>query len=774
MEEEKKLAMYQEIFGAEITEQALMFTRKRDVTDKLGAEKVEMSKIVPGRLISREIKGHSIEVIYENLRLEIDIFDGPILKFTWKKCEVNTFLPLNLRPYTGGIKEDDETPNSVRIGGVVITLGDDGSIKFVDDSTGSKREDDPPEIRGEEARFISTLTESENIFGTGERAFPMNLKGNKITFWNHDANGKYGPGNDPLYLNIPVFYHLNINKGYFIFFNNPYKCTADICFEEDNKTILDFSGGGLEYYISFGPIEELLKRYTSIVGKPVLPPYWSLGYHQSRYSYRTEEEVLAVADGFLKNDLPLSVIHLDIDYMDGFRIFTVDQTKFPDMKLMNKQLSEHGIKTVAIIDPGVKVDDSFELFRSGKERGYFVNYDNGEMVEAPVWPGLSGFPDFLSPQVRSWWGKNYRFFLDKGISGFWHDMNEPATFTTHGDNTLPEYSNHSVGKHKSVHNLYANFMAIAAYEGLVSLRPDERPFIISRAGWAGIQRYAWSWTGDTEGTWAELKQTISTIINLGLSGVPFSGVDIGGFSDSPSNELFLRWFQLSTFLPLFRVHSAKGTRMREPWLFGKKNLEIIRNFLKLRYRILPYLYTLSYTSTISGFPLVRPLFWLGDPIAADDSEKFLLGNDVLICPILEPNQKHKDVRLPRGKWVDFWDNKMVEDIVEVEIKPETIPIYVKAGSIIPMKGKDRIEFHIFQGAELHGECYLDDGKLNPLYQFYTIEGTWNDRTIDLHVYKTGNERKENKLYFICEGNVEKFTINGEVKKVVENKVEFMV
>ncbi|MCL5989129.1 MAG: glycoside hydrolase family 31 protein [Candidatus Thermoplasmatota archaeon] len=774
MEEEKKLATYQEIFGAEIAEQALMFTKKRDVTDKLGAEQVEMSKQVPGKLISRKIKDHSIEVIYENLRLEIDIFDGPILKFTWKKCEVNTFLSLNLRPYTGGIKEDEGPPGSVRIGELVITLGDDGSIKFVDDSTGSKREDHPPEIRGEEARLISTLTESENIFGTGERAFPMNLKGNKITFWNHDANGKYGPGSDPLYLNIPVFYHLNINKGYFIFFNNPYKCIADICFEEDNKTILDFSGGGLEYYISFGPIEELIKRYTSIVGKPVLPPYWSLGYHQSRYSYKTQEEVLAVANEFVKNDLPISVIHLDIDYMDGFRVFTVDKTKFPDLKLMNQQLSEHDIRTVAIIDPGVKVDDSFEIFREGEKFGYFVNYDSGEIVQAPVWPGLSAFPDFLLPEARSWWGKKYKFFLDKGVSGFWHDMNEPATFTIHGDNTLPEHSNHSVGKHKAVHNLYANFMALAGYDGFLSLNPDERPFIISRAGWAGIQRYAWSWTGDTEGTWAELKQTISTIINLGLSGVSFTGVDIGGFSDSPSNELFLRWFQMGTFLPLFRVHSAKGTRMREPWLFGKRNLDIIRKFLKLRYRILPYIYTLSYISTINGFPLIRPLFWFGDPKTADDDEKFLLGNDILVCPILEPGQKHKDMRLPKGKWINFWNGNIEEGLVEIEVRQETVPVYVREGSVIPMKGENGIEFHIFPGSKLHGECYLDNGKLNPLYQLYVINGTWDNRTINLYVEKTGNEEKVNKLLFVIEGNIEKFIINGVVQSVDGNKIEIML
>jgi len=771
MEKAKKFLIYQEIFGTDIAEDAFRFTEQRDLVDKVGAEYVEVEKETPGNLVSMTISEGTIEAKYVNLSLRIDIFEGPIFKVMWKKCDVDTHLDSDLKPYHGKIESDE---NTVMIDGIKLTLGKDGTVTFEDSATRLKRVEQPPEMRGEKVRLITEITDDEGIFGTGERAFSMNLRGSNLTFWNHDANGKYGPGDDPLYINIPILYHLNLNSGYFVFFNNPYKCRANLCFDNANRTVLDFSGGGLEYYISFGKLDTLISRYYQITGKPALPPLWSLGYHQSRYSYETEDEVLEIAKKFRTYDLPISAIHLDIAYMDGFRIFTVDTKKFPDMGQMNLDLSKDGIRTVAIIDPGVKVDDAFELYREGRDMGYFVHYENGTIVKAPVWPGLSAFPNFLSEDVRAWWGSKYKRLLDRGVSGFWHDMNEPATFTISGDNTLPENSKHGGLKHRSVHNLYANFMAMAGYNGIISENPTERPFIISRSGWAGIQKYAWTWTGDTESTWAEMKQTISTIINLGLSGVPFSGVDIGGFSDSPSNELFLRWFQMGTFLPLFRVHSAKGTRMREPWLFGEKILSILRNFLKLRYRLLPYIYTLSYEASTGGPPLVRPLFWLGDPAIADDDERFLLGGELLICPVLEPNQRRKVMRLPEGSWIDLWTGKAYRGVIESPVERERIPIYVRSGAVIPMQGKESVELHIFPGNHLHGECYIDDGKINPVFEYYSISGEWDGETVNIRVEKDGNMDVKNKLQIVFEGKLYRLFINGMETELVNNEAELWI
>ncbi len=771
MEQAKKFMTYQQIFGSNIAEDSLTFTELRDKVDMVDAESVELKAEKPGKLTSTNVSKNTIVAMFERMKLIFEVYEGPILKVIWKRCEVNTFLHSELEPYRGEIRENG---NSVQIGQLSVIFGDDGTLTFADSVTGSRRVEHPPEMRGEKVRLISDITDSEGIYGTGERAFPLNLRGNNITFWNHDANGKYGPGGDPLYISVPIFYHLSLNSGYFVFFNNPYKCNANLCFDESNRTVLDFAGGGLEYYLSFGKLDDLISRYYHITGKPALPPYWSLGYHQSRYSYESEEEVKAIAEGFRKNDLPLSVIHLDIAYMDGFRIFTTDRSKFPKFKSMIQELARDGIRIVAIIDPGVKVDDSFELFREGVDRGFFVHYDNGDIVEAPVWPGLSAFPDFLIEEVRSWWGGKYKQFLDDGISGFWHDMNEPATFTLSGDNTLPENSLHHVGKHRSVHNLYANLMAIAGYNGIISERPKERPFILSRSGWAGLQRYAWTWTGDTESTWAELKQTISTIINLGLSGLPFAGVDIGGFSDSPSNELFLRWFQMGTFLPFFRVHSGKGTRMREPWLFGGKILGILRNFLKLRYRLLPYIYTASYIASSGAAPLVRPLFWLGDPETSDDDEDFLFGEDVLVCPILEPNQKHRTIKLPKGEWIDFWTHESKKGLIIKDITLDTIPLYVRSGSVIPMQGNDSIELHIFSGEDLHGECYIDDGNLNPIFAYYHISGKQKDETVKLNTKKIGSSEKKNKFTFVFESPVKKFVINGEELVLSNNQTELWI
>jgi alpha-glucosidase len=477
----------------------------------------------------------------------------------------------------------------------------------------------------------------------------------------------------------------------------------------------------LRYYFVPGPPQRALERYTQLTGRPPIPPLWSLGYHQSRWGYSSAEDVRAVARGFQERELPLNAIHLDIDYMDGFRVFTVDARRFPDLAGLVAELAGQNIRLVTIIDPGVKRDPKYFLYREGLAAGYFCRKPGGRQPQvAQVWPGATVFPDFTDPQVRSWWGTQYRRLLDQGIAGIWHDMNEPAAFAAWGDLTLPRPTRHKFdgqgGDHRRAHNLYGLLMDACAYEALREYRPDQRPWLLTRSGWAGVARYAWSWTGDIESSWAALRQTVSTLLGLGLSGIPFSGSDIGGFSGAPDAELYTRWFQLAAFTPFFRTHSAVGTPPREPWRFGEPTLSIIRAFLKLRRRLAPYLYTLAWEASQKGYPVMRPLFWAqaDDPDLWSVDDAFLLGDALLVAPILEPGASSRQIRLPAGEWWSLWDGRIFKGpgVITHPAEIERIPVLVRGGSLLPLAEHPGLTLHLYppEAGESRAQLYSDAGE----------------------------------------------------------------
>jgi alpha-glucosidase len=533
--------------------------------------------------------------------------------------------------------------------------------------------------------------------------------------WNADPGGSYGPGDDPLYLNIPTCISLHSRGSSLVFYENSFDGTVKI---EDHMEV-SFSGGALRYYIMIGTPPQLLERYSELTGRPVLPPRWVFGYHQSRWGYKSEGMVRELVAGFFEHALPISAIHLDIDYMDNYRVFTVDSERFPDLGGLIQELKNQGIKIVTILDPGVKSDPQYSVYNEGLTEDVFCRRPDGKVFYGPVWPGWCAFPDFTSPKARAWWGSYYKRLVDVGVAGFWHDMNEPAAFAAWGDYTLPLSTRHDLegrgGDHREAHNLYGLLMNRSGYEALRELRPDRRPWIVSRSGWAGIQRYAWHWTGDTESSWHSLRMTISMILNLGLSGVPFVGPDVGGFSGSPSDELFTRWFQLATFLPFFRTHSAVFTPHREPWTFGEPYLTIIREFLLLRYRLLPYLYTLAWHANQYGHPIVRPLFWhdVEDQSLWAVDDAFLLGENLLVAPILEESARSRGLVLPRGNWFNFWDDTSIQgpDEIEVDASLEHIPLFVSAGCVLPMENDGLLELHLYPPVNEPGRdlIYCDGG-----------------------------------------------------------------
>jgi alpha-glucosidase len=681
--------------------------------------------------------------------LEIRFLAPDVVRLTWTPG----LLPL---PYAivrerleevrvaRGEQADGWTLESEALG---LEVRADGGIRFRDGAGRIWRVEDPPERRGEAWRHRVRLRPEERLYGLGERAAPLNRRGRIYRMWNRDPGGSYGPGADPLYLGIPLWLSLHAEGAYLVFYENPFEASFDLGASEPDAAWVTFTGGALREYVFYGPPSRLLERYTALTGRPPLPPRWALGFHQSRWSYESAEEVRAVARGFQDHGLPLHAIHLDIDYMDGYRVFTVDRRRFPDLSELIRELEGQGIRTVVIVDPGVKADPGYAVYREGVARGMFCRLPDGRLYRGLVWPGWCVFPDFTDPEVRAWWGEHYRAFLEAGVAGFWHDMNEPTAFVAWGEPTFPRRVRHAMegrgGDHREAHNLYGLLMNRAAWEALRRLQPDRRPFLLTRSGWAGIQRYAWTWTGDVESSWAALRQTLATVLGLGLSGVPYSGPDIGGFSGAPSAELFIRWFQAAAFMPFFRNHAAKGTPRREPWVFGEPVLSIARAFLRLRVRLLPYLYTLAWEAAQTGAPLVRPLFWLSeqDPALWEIEDAFLLGSALLVAPVLEAGARAREVFLPTGEWYDFWSDaqRAGPARVLVEAPLDRLPLFVRAGSLLPLAEPEGVTLHLYVSSEGEGEgmFYEDAGDGFGPCRVDRFEWRWEGESLRIHRIREG-------------------------------------
>lgn len=417
--------------------------------------------------------------------------------------------------------------------------------------------------------------------------------------------------------------------------------------------------------------------------------------------------------GYRERGLPLSVLHLDIDHYDAHRVFTVDRERFPDLPGLAKELREDGVRLVSIVDPAVKAEPGNAVFDSGRAvggDGAFVRDARGRVVRGEVWPGECVYPDFTDPHVREWWGGLYEERLAQGFSGVWHDMNEPVSFAAFGEPTLPRSARHCLegrgGDHREAHNVYGLAMARAGYEGLRRLRPEERPFLFSRSGWAGMQRYGGTWSGDVETSWSGLRASLALVLGLGLCGVPYSGPDVGGFGGSPSPELYLRWFQLGAYLPLFRTHAAIDAGRREPWEFGPRVLEHARAALEERERLRPYFVALAQLARLTGAPYVRPLWWgaPGERALRDCEDAFLLGDALLVAPVLEPGVDRRAVRLPRGRWYDTATGEVYEGPGQVLLDAplSRVPVLARAGSVLPVRSADGgVELEVWAPAAGH-------------------------------------------------------------------------
>lgn len=673
--------------------------------------------LAPGELLSVMPVTHGAEFHFENAQLQVDFLAEEVVRVSWQPGEPPVPYAIHEHYWPGSEPTLTERDRywTLSAGETSLRVSSDGSLSWSHHGTPIRQEARPQHHAGS-WRHAAALADSSAAFGLGGRTHALNLRGGSYQLWNRDPGGNYGRGDDPLYLNVPTVLVLQEQGCYLVFYENSYAGQVEL----DDQLHFQFEGGMLRYYLFFGELEQLFDRYTDLTGKPTLPPRWALGFHQSRWGYHNEDDIKEVLEGFEAHDLPLSAIHLDIDYMDGYRVFTIDPHRFPALNALAEQAERQEVKLVSIIDPGVKIDRGYRLYRDAIQKDIFCTLPNDRPVRAPVWPGWVHFPDFTSPDARLWWRSQYPRLLNQGIAGIWHDMNEPAAFSAWGEPTLPLSTQHALegkgGQHRQAHNLYGLLMNRAGHEALKELRPEKRPFIVSRSGWAGNQRFAWNWTGDVESTWDGLRVSLNVMLGMSMSGILFTGSDIGGFSGDPSPELMLRWMQLAVFTPFFRVHSALTSPRREVWRFESPYREAMRRALRLRYRLMPYLYTLAWQASTAGQPLMRPHFWTdpGRTSSWQIEDQFFLGPDLLIAPVMEAEMTEREVALPPGRWYSFWDGEVIEGPTRKRVQTalEDLPIYVRGGSILPLEG-EQLELHVYPGTDVpesllysdHGEGY---------------------------------------------------------------------
>lgn len=590
-------------------------------------------------------------------------------------------------------------------------------------------------MNGRVAHYV-TDPPGTRYLALGEQPAPLVRNGGAYPFWNTDRFA-YEPGQTPIYSSVPFYVAVTDGAAHGVLYDNPFR--GEMEFANRLPGSIGYvaegaiDGGELRYYVVPGPgLDSVLARYTRLTGRMPLPPRWALGYQQSRYTYSPDTVLANVGAELRRRDIPADVLYLDIDYMRGFRVFTWDPVRFARPNRLLDSLAAAGFKVVAIVDPGVKVDTSYRIYRELIARRAFVTLPDGTPALGKVWPDTSAYPDFTRPNVRAWWGGEQRALLDVGVRGIWNDMNEPASFLGGTLSELAQFGGDGApGSHLEYHNQYGTLMARASFEGLRQLRPDRRPFVVTRAGYTGVQRYSTMWTGDNNSTWTHLKLSIPMVLSLGLTGQPFAGSDIGGFTGAPSGELYARWLQAAALVPFFRTHSATDTPRREPWSYGPDYERANRATIRLRYRLLPAVYTAFDQHARSGAPAVRPLFWgaLGDTAAYSVNDEYLLGDHLLVAPVTDSAAHARGVYFPAGRWYRLGSDSAYGAGRAAVSAPGVardggdttglvgLPVFARAGAVVPMQpvlrydGERRVDtlaLHVFPGAAT-SELYEDAG-----------------------------------------------------------------
>lgn len=657
---------------------------------------------------------------------------------------------------------------------VICTISKEGLQARILDRSGNVLCEDEKGFHWEENREwggniviqSKKIQSGEHYYGLGDKSCNMDLRTNRFQLWGSDTYG-YDAKSDPLYKNIPFYIGLHHGMSYGIFFDNSFRSFFDFGHERSNVSSFFAQGGEMNYYFIYGPEQmEVVRQYTALTGVPEMPPMWALGYHQCKWSYYPEKKVKEITKEFRDRTIPCDAIYLDIDYMEGFRCFTWSKEYFPNPKKMVDELKKDGFKTVVIIDPGIKIDKGYPVYTEAFEKDYFCKRADGPLMKGSVWPGLCNFPDFTKPVVRDWWADLFEGLIkDVGVKGVWNDMNEPAVFE---EGTFPLDVRHDYDgnpcSHRKGHNVYGMQMARATYHGVKKFSNPDRPFVITRSGYAGVQRYTSAWTGDNVASWEHLKIANVQCQRLSISGMSFIGSDIGGFIETPDGELYIRWLQLAIFHPFCRTHSSGDHGDQEPWSFGDEFTDMARKAIELRYQLLPYIYTAFWQYVNENKPMLRPLALL-DQRNLDTyfrQDEFGLGDHLLACPVTQPQVDGRWLFLPKGEWYYWWTDEINEGGMEVwaDAPMDTIPLYVKAGAVLPMNpimqyvGEKKVEeltLHIYyktgkETSRLYedagdGYDYVNGGQV---LKTFNLVGDGNSLTVEQ--IKEGDFQTEYKAY----------------------------
>ncbi len=652
-------------------------------------------------------------------------------------------------------------PDGFSTGKLHVALGPDLTLTVTDNAGNVLQQDAEPMLRrGTDFRVYKRRTKDDHFFGLGDKPGPLDRSGQAFTMWNTDHFG-WQESTDPIYKSIPFFLDIRQGRTLGVFFNNTYRSFFDFGLENADEYSFGSVDGPADYFLLYGPTpKQVLTDYAWLTGPTPLPPLWSLGFQQSRYSYSPESELVEVEHRLRADKIPCDVLWLDIDFQKDNMPFTVDPERFPDFPQLVKKLAADQFHLVVIADlhiarrPGI----GYAPYDSGVAGDHFVKLPDGTTYVGTVWPGPAVFPEFTQQRTLAWWGSLFKPLIHDGVAGFWNDMNEPAVFKT-ASKTMPDDVQHRIDMpamlqrttdHREIHNVYGMLNSQGTYDGMLAARPNERPFVMTRASFAGGQRYAVTWTGDNSSTWNHLRLTIPQLMNLGLSGFSMAGADVGGFAGSPPPDLLTKWIEVAAFQPIDRDHSAKGTRRHEVWVDGPAQEAIRRHFIEERYRLLPYLYTTAEHTAQDGVPLMRPLF-VEFPGATTDGHpfdlgaggsEFMVGPDLLVAPNPSPEEiAPYEVDLPPGTWYDYWTGERFERAAKTSTRDleqrdqlhpsrplmiaprlEDLPVYVRGGSIIPIEPltqstdetpKGPLTLRVYPAtdrtASCTGEVYADDG-----------------------------------------------------------------
>lgn len=704
-----------------------------------------------GNIKSVQIKGQQVNITTQYAHALITVYSPHIIRvrIDKQKLKPDQSYAVIMQPQTTATKitEDKNQVDIITDAIKVKILKAPFNISFYT-ATGELINKDEDGLNtswvGDEVTTYKTMQDAERFIGLGEKTGNLDRRGNGYTNWNTDAFG-YSTGQDPIYSSIPFYIGIHHHINYGIFLDNSYQ--TDFNFGASNNRFSSFGarGGEMNYYFMYDTsIAGIINAYTSLTGRMKMPPLWSLGYQQNRYSYYPDTEVLRIAQTLREKKIPADGITLDIHYMDKYQLFTWDKERFPNPAKLTGKLKEMGFETTVIVDPGIKTEPGAPAFERGLKAGAYLKYPDGKYYSGQVWPGWCYFPDFTSEKGRRFWKNEMKFFTDNGVKGIWNDMNEIATWGQKmPSNIIFDFEGRKTSLLEG-RNVYALEMARSSYEG-ARMFSNERPFVLTRAGYAGLQRYTAIWTGDNRSEDDHMLLGVRLINSLGLSGVAFTGMDIGGFTGNPSTGLYARWIQLGAFIPYFRNHTAINTKSSEPWTYGEEVTEISRNYISLRYKLLPYLYSTFYEASQTGMPVVRSLAIENtfNPKIYEPAfqNQFLLGKSLLVIPV-ESGKDFIKAYFPPGNWYDMYNDKPQTGASEkiIELSTHKLPVYIKESSIIPMQSlvqstafmpSDTLMLHIYKGNMQNSYVYYeDDGKT------YDYEkAVFYKRTIDYNAAK---------------------------------------